>query len=163
MANESMEQMKTDFEYVEPSGELLWRVNRGRARYGAKVGCLTPDGYLVVGFMKRVYRVHQIIWLLHYGEWPQSSIDHINGNKVDNRISNLRLCNDSQNQRNVGKKKTARHSKHKGVDLHKGKWRARIRPGDGTRIELGHFATEEQAADAYREAAKKYHGEYARL
>lgn len=100
---------------------------------------------------------------MHYGEWPSDDLDHINMCKTDNRIINLRQCNDTLNSFNRPKKDDARHSQYKGVDLHKGRWRARIRPGDGTRIELGHFATEDQAAEAYREAAKKYHGEFARF
>lgn len=93
-------------------------------------------------------------------------VDHINGNKLDNRRSNLRLCNNSQNHQNIGltKKNT---SGFKGVRLDKRKWRnkrwlAEIKTKEKS-LFLGYFETKEEAATAYNQAAKKHHGEFARL
>lgn len=151
------------FLYEPDTGFLCWRRRAGSAAAGSIVGCINKEGYVVTRIKGRQYRVHRIVWAMHNGVWPEVDIDHINMCKTDNRIENLRLCNDSLNNFNRPKKANGKHSQYKGVDIHKGKWRARIRPGDGTRIELGHFATEEEAAEAYREAAKKYHGEFARF
>lgn len=88
--------------------------------------------------------------------------DHINGVMLDNRRSNLRICTRSQNLQNqrplVGKS-----SKYKGVAWNKAKkkWRAMIGI-NGTNKWLGAYATEEEAAQAYRDAAEKYFGEFAR-
>jgi hypothetical protein len=94
-------------------------------------------------------------------------IDHINGNKNDNRKLNLRLCNNSQNLRNRGKQKN-NTSGYKGVYWHKNKtykykkWVAIIQI-NYKQIFLGNFETKEQAALVYNQAAIKYHGEFARL
>ena len=90
-------------------------------------------------------------------------IDHINGNKLDNRRDNLRICTPSQNKMNVGKT-SKNKSGYRGVSkerrLHK--WRVSIK-ADGRRINLGNFYDILDAARAYNEAAKKYFGEFARL
>jgi hypothetical protein len=90
-------------------------------------------------------------------------VDHINGNKLDNRRSNLRICTQAQNQMNVGKHRD-NSSGYKGVSLSKrvGKWRADIK-ANGKRRTIGYFDTAERAAFAYNEAAKKYHGEFSKI
>jgi len=90
-------------------------------------------------------------------------VDHINGDKSDNRKSNLRLATNSQNQMNRKPNKNS-SSKYKGVSWHKRdkRWRASI-GCEREKYHLGSFDTEEEAALAYNEGAKKMHGEYARL
>jgi hypothetical protein len=106
-------------------------------------------------------RPGRLAWAIHNGDWPPLDmyIDHINGIKADNRIANLRLVTPTQNQQNK-----AGHGLYpKGVawrDRIENPWLARIRV-NGTRINLGSFAAIEEAAAAYREAAIKYHGEFA--
>ena len=91
---------------------------------------------------------------------PGSFVDHINGNSLDNRRANLRLCGNAQNAWNRGPSKRS-PTKYKGVfRSHGGKWNSKIMV-NGKRIDLGQFATPEEAARAYNDAARKHYGEFA--
>lgn len=94
---------------------------------------------------------------------PKLVVDHINGDTLDNRRKNLRVCTSAQNVRNC-KKSRRNTSGFKGVSLAKstGKWLAYISVNMRNKY-LGSFATPEEAHAAYCEAAKKYHGEFARF
>lgn len=98
--------------------------------------------------------VHRLAWMLFHGvRIPEGAqIDHINGEKSDNRIDNLRLCTISQNMQNREYSKSGM----RGAVFHKstGKWQASLR------VHLGTFATQEEAANAYELAAKKLHQEF---
>jgi hypothetical protein len=87
--------------------------------------------------------------------------DHINGDKLDNRRENLRVCTRSQNMQNTTRR-SDNTSGYKGVDWDKenGKWRAEIKV-DSRRINLGRYDSAEEAALAYDRAAREYHGEFA--
>ena len=161
MEDLGIDYLKKIFSYNADRGLIFWKTGAGCVLAGAVAGCKSKDGYIVVRHAGRQYRAHRIIWALHYSAWPERDLDHINCNKSDNRIVNLRPCDNTQNQWNVSPKDGS--SAHKGVGRHRDKWRARIRVGDGRRIELGAFATEEAAAEAYRSAALSYHGEFSRV
>jgi hypothetical protein len=93
------------------------------------------------------------------------TVDHINGDGLDNRRENLRVCTLRKNLWNTRKARTASTSRFKGVSYEsaKGKWKAAIRGQDGKNVTLGRFDDEEDAARAYNEAARRLRGEYARL
>lgn len=125
-----------------------WTQNRYVAR-SANVG----------GKTRCVYLHREII-----GAQPGQFVDHINGNTLDNRRSNLRLCTQAQNIRNRAADKD-NASGFKGISRTGGKrspWRADI-VADAIREYLGVFATPEEAARAYDAAALRLHGEFARL
>lgn len=110
----------------------------------------------------KTVKMHRFILGLHGKKFQHISVDHINGNGLDNRKSNLRRADMSQNLANIH----TRHSKHifKGVSYSSRKkhcqWRARIRK-DNKLIDLGHYPTVELAAAAYDGAAKALYGEFA--
>lgn len=108
---------------------------------------------------------HELCYMHRFIMVPseEMSVDHINGNRLDNRKSNLRICTFSQNMMNRGANKTKdRTSGYKGVCWHKRdkKWRAQITK-EKEKIFLGYFKSEEDAARAYNEAALRMHGEFA--
>lgn len=101
-------------------------------------------------------RLHRFIM-----NYPNSFVDHINNNSLDNRKQNLRICNMAENCRNQKRHKD-NISGYKGVDFSNNKWKARIRFNYKS-IYLGYYETKEQAAIAYNIAALKYFGEFAQL
>ena len=88
--------------FDEVRGVLMWRNNQryGRHAEGCEAGAVDSSGYKRFVFNGRRYLAHRVIWLHHYGEWPDGYIDHLNGVKTDNRISNLRSVTKSQNTLN---------------------------------------------------------------
>lgn len=91
-------------------------------------------------------------------------VDHINGNPLDNRKSNLRLCTQAENCRNAAKRKNSRTSRYKGVcwDSESRKWLVQIQVNEH-QTKIGRFHSETVAAESYNKAAKKYYGQFARL
>jgi hypothetical protein len=85
--------------YCPATGALTWRKTRPGCVAGQVVGTLT-DGYLQIQIDLVFYKVHRIAWLLAYGRWPVGFIDHINRNRSDNRLENLREATPQQNARN---------------------------------------------------------------
>lgn len=158
------------------SGVLLW-VERSaedmpcvkarkcwNSRFAGRPAINAPhnQGYLAGSINYRKFLAHRVAWAMYHGEWPEEQIDHVNGVKTDNRICNLRKASHSENMRNM-KPHSDALSSLKGVcfDKSRGLWMSRIRHG---RMEhyLGRFTTEQEAHAAYCQAAKKYHGEFAR-
>ena len=101
-------------------------------------------------------------WLFNLKTGDKSVVDHIDGNKLNNQKSNLRLCSISENMCNRNKTTGQTSSKYKGVFKQKNKWRAVCRKNKIV-YELGSFETEEEAAEAYNEKAKELHEGYALL
>lgn len=100
--------IKKAFSYNADTGELT-RLDR---RNGS--GSVDVYGYLILKIKGRQYKAHRVAWYLHYGEFPCGVIDHINGNKLDNRISNLRDVSQLENNRNA-QIKPNRQTQAKGV------------------------------------------------
>jgi hypothetical protein len=127
-----------------------------------ELGTLLPNGYLYVKFFKKNQYVHRLIFLFHHGYLPKY-VDHINGNKIDNRIENLRDVTHCQNMMNI-KKYSLNTSGYKGVSFHKRsqKWVAQIK-FNKKHLYLGLFDQPEKAYEAYCYKAKELHGEYANL
>jgi hypothetical protein len=129
----------------------------------ARVIALTT-GYVAIFSLGRMTLAHRWAWYLAHGAWPEKGmmVDHINCDRGDNRLCNLRLATLKQNFRN-SRRSSRNTSGAKGVQKTRGgRWAARI-CADNVSHHLGTFNTVTEAADAYKEAALKLHGEFARF
>jgi len=160
----SQEELQRLFDYDPETGVLTRKVRRGNQAAGRIAGCIDTQGYRRVwlGGVRKV-AAHRLVWCYVKGDWPPAElqIDHINGVKDDNRIANLRLATNGENQAN-GPAYRNSISGIKGVHLIRstGKWRATIR-AEGRMVHLGVFTEKADAIAARVAATQKYHGEFA--
>lgn len=151
----TLERLKRIVSYNPETG-LFHRMDDGTV-----CGYINAFGYRCLNVAGRPYRAHRLAWFYMTGVMPTVYIDHINGEKADNRFYNLRLATNSQNQANRG---ASRRSKSgiKGVHYQeaRGKWIASIWV-NGKCNQLGRFDTKEQASAAYQTASNNAFGEYA--
>ena len=142
---------------LNSKGQLVRNFSIGRAKANEHSTCEDKDGYLVVGVKGKSYRAHRLVWMYVYGEFPDGDIDHINRDKKDNRIKNLRISTKSQNRQNISVQKNNKIGL-KGVWLHAQtkKWCASIGV-NGKNKHLGSFDSQKEAAAAYATAAMMFH------
>ena len=158
----SLAQIGDYLAYDAETGVLTWKADPGYKKLTGKIaGRVNKRGYVELGFAGKRLQAHRVAWFLFHGEFTPI-VDHRNGITSDNRISNLRAATLSENNMN-SRKRTGR-SLPKGVylDAREGVFRAQIR-ALGKRYCLGRFKDPEDAAAAYRSAAVRYHGEFARF
>lgn len=143
------------FEYK--TGKLYWKVTRGKSRAGNEAGYITTNGYMIIGLACKNYLAHRIVWEMHNGPIPEGmEIDHINHNRIDNRIENLRIVTKQCNLRN----QSIRVNNTSGVtgvswDKSVGKWHSQIKVASKS-ISLGVFVDFNDAVAARKEAERKY-------
>ncbi|EMV7411631.1 HNH endonuclease [Enterobacter kobei] len=162
----SKEEIEKHF-FCDPDvGSIVRIANSSTAKAGENPIYVNNCGYHMVSALGHRLGLHRIVWIVAKGYIPEGmEIDHINGDKSDNRIANLRLCTPTQNRQNKTKYKNNK-SGFKGVHFEsspriKRPWRARIVVNKKA-ISLGNFMTKHEAHEAYQEAAKKYFGEFNR-
>jgi HNH endonuclease len=150
--------------YYDPAtGIFRWRVRMGqRGCVGAVAGSREAKGYWRIKIDGKPHKAHRLAWLYIHGVWPSDQIDHRNGDRADNRLSNLRPASNGQNQANV-RRQSNNVSGLKGVRWHRANqnWNARITVNRKS-IFLGRFATAAEAHSAYCSAAERLFGEFAR-
>lgn len=153
----TLAQAKEFFLYDEETGKLLWRASKGKTRSGEEVGAWHHSGYRRILIKGKTYWTHRVIWLMAFGVWPSDQIDHIDGNRGNNLLSNLRDVVSRENSKNQKLRKT-NSSGVPGVSWNSRdhRWQAHI-SGNGKRIHLGYF-TDLDSAVAARKAAELTHG-----
>lgn len=157
----SLEGFRNTFHYDPRTGDIFWKVRRGPVKAGTRITNRWPsNGYGRIRFDGREYPAHRVAWLLYYGQWPKGQIDHINRDRADNRIVNLRVATASENSCNRDRPRRWM----KGVTFIRsiGKFQAQIKK-DGRSRYLGVYPTEREAHEAYCAAAHLIHGEFARV
>jgi len=157
-------------DYDPKSGVLTWKHRQdARPQWNAKcagkiAGSLNKSiGYVTLRIFDKAYYAHRVAYALMTGEWPKNGIDHINGDRKDNRWDNLRPANQSQNMMN--RRKSAKNSTgYKGVCYDKTHkvYVADIR-ANGKSIRIGRYATPEEAHAAYCKASADLHGDFSRV
>lgn len=143
--------------YEPETGLFTWRQSRGsRAAAGATAGSVNTIGYVQIQVDGFNYTAHRLAWLHIHGCWPQFDLDHINCQRADNRIENLRDIQHSHNAQNV--RRAPRNSSHGvlGVSRSGNRWRAYIKL-DGKQKHLGCFATAEQAHAEHLSARRQHY------
>jgi hypothetical protein len=156
------EQLRTELHYDAQTGVFTRIACRPGVTQGRIAGVTNRHGYVVITVLFRQYAAHRLAWLYSFRRWPKSQIDHINGDKTDNRISNLREATPSQNKANTSPQRNGSGVKGVSWSVKDQRWHARIQV-DGKRVFLGGFASQQEAADAYAAAARLHQGEFAHV
>lgn len=157
-------ELRRNLDYDPETGVFTWKIAKSGYTANRRAGFYRRDGYLCIGVNRVHYLGHRLAWLWVHGEWPKFHIDHINGNKSDNRIANLRDVDRKQNLQN-SKPHRDNSSGYMGVCWHQkaGKWVASIWV-DGKSRYLGVFEDKLEAAREYAKAktdlhsCPRYHG-----
>lgn len=151
--------LKETFEYQPDTGEFFRiRAVRGRAAGHTPNVPSKGDGYVRIGIDYRQHLAHRLAWLYVVGELPAAKmeIDHINGVRNDNRWKNLRLVDSAINKQNIRAASKNNKLGILGVQIHQGKYRARIYVSGVTK-ELGQFDKLQDASNAYMKAKREFH------
>jgi hypothetical protein len=158
----TQERLKELLDYDPETGVFTWRKRKGGARAGKKAGCVCHYGYIVIRIDDRLYRAARLAWFYTFGHWPHGVVDHIDSNRKNDRLENLRVTSQRNNTRNTRMHKDNKCG-YKGVfqGRAKGRYYAQICV-NGKRRHLGTFDCPREAHAAYVEAARKHYGEYAR-
>ena len=146
--------MRRKLNYNPDTGEFTWRTGFKQIKRGSVAGSKTKDGYWAIRLRGKLYFAHRLAWLWSNGYDSENYIDHKNGDRLDNRISNLREVSPRCNTQNTAKTYRKTASKYKGVARKGKRWRAYIEIA-GKKKHLGTFDTEWEAACARLKAEEE--------
>jgi len=158
----TQELLKHYFDYKDD--HLYWKnvVHLNQSKLiGQKAGFIHPTGYRHITFMGKQHKAHRLIWLYVYGEMPKE-IDHINGDRQDNRLENLRSVTRSQNQFNKAMAQN-NTSGYRGVSWHKKSQQWAIRVCANGKSMVKYVKDLELAGLVAEEMRSLFHGKYAKL
>ena len=156
----TVEWLREHMVYVQETGTFMWKVPGPGRTVGKVLGSVNKLGYMQLKVAGVIYYAHRLAWFYVYGEWPKLQVDHIDGNKTNNSIANLRDCTAAQNS--ARRRVSAKIAPARGVFPHGPGFVARIHH-NGVRHYLGYFAKLDDAKAAYAAKAKEIHGEFAHV
>lgn len=138
---------------------ILYRLkSSGGSLPNKPLGCICPEGYLVVGFNYKIHRVHRIVWIYFNDEIPDGmEIDHINGIRIDNKPSNLRVATKHENSQNVKRANSNSKTGVLGVSYCKERDMYQASISIKKRYIRKFFKTIDEAKDFYLETKRKIH------
>lgn len=150
-------QLRELLNYNPETGVFSWSVDLSNGiQSGDTAGSINKDGYMLIGINRRLYYAHRLAWLYIYGQFPKQCIDHINRNKSDNRIANLRSVSHGGNSIN----RPIQSNNRSGItgvrfDKRRDKWVAEIK-SNGKYVYLGVYNNKLEAAKKRRKAEIEY-------
>ncbi len=148
-----LEELRKAFDYDSETGFLHHRHAKPGVFKDQVAGCKNKQGYIQVNINYSTYRVHRIIWMLEHGYDPgNKGIDHRNGKRDDNRLRNLRLASQTENNWNTPRRRVEK--------MPSGNYRTRIM-NNGRLVALGSYPTRAEAEAAYDSKAIELRGEFA--
>ena len=158
-----LEELKEFFDYNPDTGLVTWikKINK-RIKVGQEAGAMNSKGYIHIRFKGSDYKAHRLAYYMYHGVDPLAKlVDHIDGDKTNNKIDNLRLATNTQNLMNRVNLPSNNTSGVIGVCWEKRpkKWKASITI-NGKAIGLGYFINKEDAIKARKEGEIKYFGEF---
>ena len=144
--------------YDKNTGVFTWNEKPKQWRKGKSniAGSLNTNGYLRIKVDGARYGAHRLAWFYVYGEWPKNDIDHIDGCRTNNAISNLRNVSRTVNMQNIRTAYSTNNVGVLGVSKKCNKWKAQIRL-EGKNKHLGWFDAPELAHQAYLNAKRVHH------
>ena len=142
--------------YNNSTGIFTWKITRRGCKVGSQAGCTAKTGYQMIRLDNTLYLAHRLAWLYTHNVWPSNQIDHINGNRLDNRLANLREATNMENAHNRIKMRKNNSSGFTGVRKENSKWLAEIKV-NYIPIRLGLFNTPEEAHEVYLKAKHTKH------
>lgn len=159
MAELTADRIRELLSYNPITGELTWIAKTsGRRKQGGKAGSKMKMGYLEIGIDGTSYLTHRVVWMIVHGHWPSDQIDHINGIRDDNRLSNLREASNIINGQNKRMARSDSKTKLLGSSwsIDNKKYLSQI-VSAGKHYHLGYYKSPEEAHQAYLTAKRRLH------
>ena len=157
-------ELRQHLSYDPETGVVVWikllpKAQKGEV--GKEAGFQNKEsGYRQLSFRSKTIKTHRVAWALHHGEWPNGEVDHINNNRADNRLVNLRLATRRQNA--VNQPGRGSNTGVKGVYWHRNRYLVMARDQTGYNTYLGRYKTIEEAKLVYDDFIVRTRGEFAK-
>lgn len=146
--------------YNADTGVFTWTKSPSNCVTAGNVaGVRRKDGYVKINFKNKAYLAHRLAWWYVHGEFPTDILDHIDRDKSNNKITNLRVSSKIKNAQNINVNNTRAVSGLAGAFKARTAWSSKLKIGD-TLIRLGTFKTPEDAHKAYMKAKQELHKDY---